>query len=216
MAYALCTVSGETGEAVTEPLRLPVRILPAEAQPAARRDAAWRQTDGACCEFYYLSGTEAERDINEVTALAEEIYLSLRTKMEAGAIPPALQGQTEGARTDPARMTLVFLPRNLGQGGLAIREGYLTYSDRNYTGADFSVVLEHEMNHLMTIAQYDLGPRAPLLLQEGWAVYLTGGHYWRGEIACPPRGSVDRPRKIYAAHRTGEIVPCRPARSRLH
>ena len=63
----------------------------------------------------------------------------------------------EGART---KLALVFLPRVYGQGGLAMQEGYLSYADRNYTGTDFPVVLEHEMIHLMTIARYGSGPRA--------------------------------------------------------
>ncbi len=75
------------------------------------------------------------------------------------------------------KLDLVFLPRVYGQGGLVIQEAYLSYADRNFTGADFPVVLEHEMIHQITIARSGSGPRAPLFLQEGWAVFLTGGHY---------------------------------------
>ncbi len=163
------TVSGDE-DAASEPIRYPVRVLPAEKRPVERRDAAWRQAEGTCCDAFYLSGTEAQRDLPELQARTEEIFNAIEAKI-AGA--PA-----KGARTKPA---LVFLPRVYGQGGLAIQEGYISYADRNYTGTDFPVVLEHEMVHLLTIARYGSGPRAPLFLQEGWAVYLTGGHYRIGE-----------------------------------
>jgi hypothetical protein len=171
------SLSGGKEEAGSAPFRYPVRILPADKRPAARRESAWQHSDGVCCDYYYLSGTEAERDINEVTALAEEIYVSIQSKMETVETAQAAPAN-DGSET---KRTLVFLPRILGQGGLVIQEGYLTYADRNYTSTDFSVLLEHELNHLVTIARYESSPRAPLLLQEGWAVYLTGGHYQRGE-----------------------------------
>jgi hypothetical protein len=159
------TVSADAG-AAPDPIRYPVRVLPAEKRPAERLDAAWRQAEGTCCNMFYLSGTEAQRDLPELQAQTEEIFDAVEVKM-AGA--PA-----KGAQT---KLGLVFLPRVYGQGGLAIQEGYISYSDRNYTGTDFPVVLEHEMVHLLTVARYGSGPRAPLFLQEGWAVYLTGGHY---------------------------------------
>ena len=164
------TVSGDAG-AASEPIRYPVRVLPAEKRPVEHRDAAWRQAEGACCDVFYLSGTEAQRDISELQPLTEEIFTAIDAKM--GEAP------TRGAKTENTRtkLALVFLPRVYGQGGLAMQEGYISYADRNYTGTDFPVVLEHEMIHLMTIARNGSGPRAPLLLQEGWAVYLTGGHY---------------------------------------
>jgi hypothetical protein len=161
-------------DAESEPVRYPVRVLPADKQPAERRNAAWRQAEGACCDVFYLSGTEAQRDIPELQPLTEEIFTAIESKMEGA---PETAGRMD-ART---KLALVFLPRVYGQGGLAMQEGYISYADRNYTGTDFPVVLEHEMVHLMTIARYGSGPRAPLFLQEGWAVYLTGGHYRVGE-----------------------------------
>lgn len=78
-------------------------------------------------------------------------------------------------------MSLVFLPRLYGQGGLTIQEAVLSYMDRNYTGTELPVLLEHEMAHLYAVTFFPTGPRPPLILQEGWTVYLTGGHYRSGE-----------------------------------
>jgi hypothetical protein len=163
------TVGGDA-DAASEPIRYPVRVLPAEKRPAERRDAAWRQAEGTCCDLFYLSGTEAQRDIPELQPLTEEIFTAIESKMEGAP-------KTAGRMDTRTKLTLVFLPRVYGQGGLAMQEGYISYADRNYTGTDFRVVLEHEMIHLMTIARYGSGLRAPLFFQEGWAVHLTGGHY---------------------------------------
>jgi len=138
------------------PRQYPLRIL-----PAARRSAGWRQATSACCDYYYLSGTESERDIAGLIAQTEQIYENLNARM-GGASP---------------KLAIVFLPRLYGQGGLVLQEGILSYMDRNITGTDFLVVLEHEMTHLFSAVFFQTDARPPLILQEGWAVYLTGGHY---------------------------------------
>jgi hypothetical protein len=163
------TLAGDPAGAAPAPVRYPVRVLPAAERPALRQNAGWRQTEGKCCDYFYLSGTEAQRDIAELQAMAEAISELIEAKMGGGA--PARDAQTA------AKLNLVFLPRVYGQGGLVMQEGYISYADRNYTGTDFRVVLEHEMNHLVMNARSGSGLRAPLLFQEGWAVYLTGGHY---------------------------------------
>ncbi len=145
----------------TPSFQYPVQILPEALRPELRRNAKWQRAESGCCEYFFLSGTESERDIETLIAQTESIYEKLNGRM--GGTSP--------------KLSLLFLPRMYGQGGLAILEGILSYIDRNPTGADFSVVLEHEMAHLIAIARYGEGFRAPLLLQEGWAVYLTGGHY---------------------------------------
>ncbi|MGB7538739.1 MAG: hypothetical protein WBM17_09385 [Anaerolineales bacterium] len=169
------TLAGDAALGAPSPIRYPVRVLPAKERPALRQAAVWRQAKGTCCDYFYLSGTEAERDITELQAEAERIFESINPKMEDRV--PARGGTTTRVAPADSKLNLVFLPRVYGQGGLAMQEGYISYADRNYTGTDFRVVLEHEMIHLLTIARYGDGPRAPLFFQEGWAVYLTGGHY---------------------------------------
>jgi hypothetical protein len=146
-------------------VQYPVRILPETQQPGLRRSARWEQAESACCGYFFLSGTESERDIGDLIARTESIY-------------PTLTGRIGGGSP---KLALLFLPRMYGQGGLASGEGIITYADRNPTGTDYSVVLKHEMVHLLANARSGDGPRATLFLQEGLAVYLTGGHYRFGE-----------------------------------
>ncbi len=156
-------LSGKEGAPIpagTAPLQYPVQVL-----PAARPNAVWRRVTGGCCVYDYLSGTESERDIDMLTAQTEAIYRELDAWMG---------GRTPG-------LTLFFLPRMYGQGGLAREGGILSYMDRNYSGTDFPVVLKHEMTHLFTAAFIPPGLWPPLVLKEGWAVYTTGGHYRSGE-----------------------------------
>ncbi len=142
-------------------LQFPVRILPAGMRPALRQNAGWREAASPCCNYYYLAGTESERDLAELTGLAEKSYRDITSKMPGSS----------------SKLTVVFLPRLYGQGGLADGEGVLSYMDRNATGADFSVVLTHEMVHLVADANFPSTLRPPAMLSEGWAVEITGGHY---------------------------------------
>jgi hypothetical protein len=171
------------------PVQYPVQILPDTLRPELRRDARWQYAESGCCEYYYLSGTESERDIESLIAQTEKIYKTIMGKMgDAEASPGSARAPARDAPMS-AKMVLLFLPRMYGQGGLATQEGVLSYMDRNPIGMDFSVVQEHEMLHLIAIAHFGDGLRAPLFLQEGWAVYLTGGHY-RSPEALQARAAV--------------------------
>jgi hypothetical protein len=154
---------GSGSEAGADALRMqyPVQILPATLRPALRGDALWREAEGSCCNYYYLTGTETERDLAELMKLTERSYIAITTRL----------------LVSPSKLTVVFLPRLYGQGGLADGEGVLSYMDRNSTGTDFSVVLTHEMVHLVADSNFSSGRFPPAFLSEGWAVYLTGGHY---------------------------------------
>jgi hypothetical protein len=137
--------------------------IPIPVRAGGRPDAAWRAMSSACCDYYFLSGTESERDIAGLIAQTERIHAEL----------------FQGMGGDPPTLGLVFLPRLYGQGGLAMGEAVLSHMDRNYSGTDFVVVQEHEMVHVYANSLITEYP--PLILQEGWAVYLTGGHYRAGE-----------------------------------
>ncbi len=141
--------------------QFPLQILPAALRPALRRDAAWREAASACCDYYYLAGTEGERDLSQLMDLAEAAYGRITARMPGNA----------------SKLTIVFLPRLIGQGGLADGEGVVSYLDRNATGTDFAVVLTHEMVHLVAGEQFPPNRYPPAMLNEGWAVYITGGHY---------------------------------------
>jgi hypothetical protein len=155
--------SGPATGTGTAPIRrqYPVQILPAGMRPALRQDAVWRSAEGTCCVLYYLTGTESERDLAGLIEMTGQAYRSITTQLLASQ----------------SKLTVVFLPRLYGQGGLADGEGILSYMDRNATGTDFPVVLTHEMVHLVAAANFPPGRTPPAFLSEGWAVYITGGHY---------------------------------------
>jgi len=154
---------GSGGEPGSYPpgMQYPVQILPADWKPALRQSARWRETQSACCEYYYLAGTESERDRSDLIGETEQAYAKITVRLHPG----------------DSKLTVVFLPRLYGQGGLTDGEGILSYLDRNYTGTDFPVVLTHEMVHLVADAGFPSNLRPPAFLNEGWAVYITGGHY---------------------------------------
>jgi hypothetical protein len=73
------------------------------------------------------------------------------------------------------KIDINFLPRILGQGGFATDEVYFSYPDINYVDTNLDLVLHHELVH---IVDGDMGGGLrPLLLVEGLAVEMTGGHY---------------------------------------
>jgi hypothetical protein len=171
------TVNSAGASVAEEMLRFPMLILPASLRPAQREDAVWRRAESDCCEYYFLSGTEAERDITELESLTEYAYTALYPQITGKA--PERNAQTAGvpdARTE-SKPALVLLPRMLGQGGLTTSEVFLSYLDRDYTGTEFPVAVKHEMVHMLSAEQAGSGIPAPVFLQEGWAVYLVGGHY---------------------------------------
>jgi hypothetical protein len=154
-------LSGANRDWIAQRWQYPVQILPGELRPALRQGALWREARSACCEYHYLADTESERDLDGLMKQTEQAYRDITAKM----------------RVSPSKLILVFLPRLYGQGGLADGEGDLSYMDRNYTGMDFSVVLTHEMVHLVADANFPSNLRPSILLSEGLAVYVTGGHY---------------------------------------
>jgi hypothetical protein len=163
-------------------LQYPVRILPAALRPVLRQNTLWREAAGTCCNYYYLTGTESERDLAELMELTEQAYREITTRMLGSS----------------SKLTVVFLPRLYGQGGLADGEGVLSYMDRNATGTDFPVVLTHEMVHLVAGTNFPPNRYPPAMLTEGWAVYITGGHY------RTPEPLEDRAAVVY---QSGDYIP---------
>jgi hypothetical protein len=175
--------SNGSGEGAMLPGReYPVQILPAGLQPALHRDARWKEAEGTCCNYFYLTGTETERDLAGLMESTEQAYQAITMRL----LP---------SRT---KLSVVFLPRLYGQGGLTDSEGILSYLDRNATGTDFPVVLTHEMVHLVAGSNFPPGRYPPAFLSEGWAVYITGGHY------RTPEPLEDRAAAVY---QSGSYVP---------
>ena len=138
----------------------PVALLPRSALPSGEVGAHWVSAQSECCTVYTITGTEAERDLQMLLDLADQ---------QAAIVEKAFKAPF------PERATLVMLPRVLGHGGFANQEISLSYLDRRYSGADFAIVLRHELVHFLD--RYLGGELRPTILVEGLAVYLSGGHF---------------------------------------
>ena len=135
-----------------------ITLAPYEQMPY--RDAQWETLQTTCCTLYYISGTDSARDIEYLADLAD------------------LQAQNASERLGAAfseNITITLLDRVLGHGGFAGDQIYVTYSDSNYIGSRFDLVLHHELIHILD-AELG-GDYRPSIFAEGLAVYLTGGHF---------------------------------------
>jgi hypothetical protein len=135
-----------------------VSLLPAEQHPYP--ESRWAVAESDCCLFYYVTGTDAERDLEQILSMADEQAASVSSWMNASFTEP---------------IPVVLLPRVLGHGGFASSEISISYLDRNYAGSSPELVLHHEMVHILDGRLG--GELRPSLFVEGLAVYLTGGHF---------------------------------------
>jgi len=127
--------------------------------------ARWGVAESNCCLVYYITGTEAERDLDRLLDQADEVTQAVMEQMDT---------QLE----EPVNITL--LPRVLGHGGFAGDGISISYLDRNYAGSYFEMVLHHEMVHMLDSRLG--GELRPTILVEGLAVYLSGGHFKPEEL----------------------------------
>jgi hypothetical protein len=136
------------------------------------RDAAWSVSHSPCCTLHYLTGTDAEGDLAEIThTLEERGAIALSQFAAAGVFE-------QSPLTDP--LSIVLIPVVVGHGGFATDEAVLTYAQDNWTGIDFGILAHHEMVHVIDRLVNTEGPR-PAIFVEGLAVYLSGGHYREGD-----------------------------------
>jgi hypothetical protein len=137
-----------------------ITLRPAEDVPAPEPQAAWTSTQTDCCIIHYITGTAAARDIDTLATLADEQSAAVAAQMGA-----SLQ----------ERIPLIFMPRVIGHGGFAWDGVYISYLDNNYVGNEMELVLHHEFVHYYD--DWIGGEYMPVMLQEGLAVYLSGGHF---------------------------------------
>ncbi len=137
-----------------------ITLLPTSAHLYPEPDAQWATAESDCCVFYYVTGTEADRDLETLMEMAD---------VQAESAIAGVGGEF----TEP--IEVVFLPRVLGHGGFAGGEIYISYLDRNYAGNAPAQVLHHEMVHILDGRAG--GDFRPTMLVEGLAVYLSGGHF---------------------------------------
>ncbi len=137
-----------------------VTLLPASDLPPPETGAHWAEATSDCCILHYITGTAAQRDLDQLLELAEDQVESVSSEMMAGY---------------KDRISIALLPRVLGHGGFTAQDISISYLDRNYAGSSSQIVLHHELVHALD-GQLG-GDLRPTLLLEGLAVYLSGGHF---------------------------------------
>jgi len=135
-------------------------LLPAADVPYPEPEARWESITSDCCLIYYITGTDAHRDIETLAEMADSEAESVEARF--------------GARFDE-KIPLTFLPRVLGHGGFASDGLYVSYLDENYAGNATRQVIHHEMVHWLDSRQG--GDLRLSILVEGLAVYLSNGHF---------------------------------------
>lgn len=136
------------------------RLHAADQIPQTEHGAVWITTTTTCCIFHYISGTAAQRDISNLGKVADEESALVSEQIGSPLSKP---------------IDVVIMSRVIGQGGFTADSVYVSYLDDNYIGNDMAILFHHEFVHY-----YDSirgGVYRPSMIQEGLAVYLSGGHF---------------------------------------
>jgi hypothetical protein len=134
-------------------------LRPAAEVPYPEPTARWETLTTDCCVIGYITGSEAERDLETLADMADK---------QADKVEAIMQAEFN------APVELVFFPRVLGHGGFASDAIYISYLDQNYSGGDLEQVIHHEMVHIL---DHQLGGGRTSILVEGLATWLSGGHF---------------------------------------
>ncbi|MCX6080417.1 MAG: hypothetical protein NTW32_12870 [Chloroflexi bacterium] len=137
-----------------------ITLLPAGDVPYPEPDARWESAETACCVIHYISGTDAEKDLEALKTMVAAQSADVEDRLKA-----SFQG----------KIPITFLPRTLGHGGFTSDGIYVSYLHQNYAGSTARQVTHHEMVHWLD-GQVG-GMLRPSILQEGLAVYLSDGHF---------------------------------------
>jgi hypothetical protein len=140
-------------------LTLTVPLLPAEARLQPEAAARWAQAESACCLFHYLTGTAAERDLELIRGEADAAFAHVE--------------QTLGVVRD-RKVVFTLMSRLVGHGGFASGEITLSYLDRNPAVGHLFNLFAHEGTHIL---DRKLAQNKPVMLVEGVAVFVAGGHF---------------------------------------
>lgn len=136
-----------------------VAILPAQDRPASEEESDWMLAESECCNIEYISGTAADRDIEAITTRADA----------------AVEHVEDVFGIDITEAFPIVLIDNVwGNGAFASDHIVLSYVDRSYVSLDLDSVIRHEAVHYAT---RETGRNTPVILVEGIAVYVSGGHY---------------------------------------
>jgi len=135
-------------------------LHPADQVPPPEPGATWVSTTTVCCILHYITGTAASRDIASLSQVVDD---------QSALVSAQLSSKLSD------RIDIVFIPRVIGHGGFTLGSIYVSYLDDNYIGNDMAILFHHEFVHYYDDAWG--GVYLPSILQEGLAVYLSGGHF---------------------------------------
>jgi len=135
-----------------------IRLYPKKENPYL--DSEWKLVNTDCCILHYISGTDAARDIDNLSLMVDNQADDVKGKLNTRFEKP---------------IDITFIPKLIGQGGFASDGIYVSYFDGNITGDVTAQVIHHELVHILDDVLG--GGGKPNLLVEGLAVYLSHGHY---------------------------------------
>jgi hypothetical protein len=128
-------------------------------------EAAWRSVASAHFTFYYLPGSQAERDLALIQTTGEQAVLDVAAAL---AVSPT------------ARLDVYLVNRIFWQGGASYPDNVLllSYPDpaRDYIASDLITVFRHEVTHAL-VGQLAGDAHRGGVLGEGVAVWAARGHY---------------------------------------
>ncbi|MFN2187666.1 MAG: hypothetical protein ACK2T3_02775, partial [Candidatus Promineifilaceae bacterium] len=125
----------------------------------AETNAHWVTEELNCCLIHVISGTAADRDLEELKPLIDEAFTEASLKLGV---------------TSSGRFNVFLADRAFGQGGYAQNSMVISYLDRDYIGGGLRELIVHEAVHLID-RRFTSNPIT--FLSEGLAVWAAGGHY---------------------------------------
>ncbi|MGD8585727.1 MAG: hypothetical protein PVJ75_10275 [Chloroflexota bacterium] len=144
---------------------LNVIVRPRELLPESQADAAWIEAESDCCILHLISGTAAERDVEQLKARVDAAFESAAATLTAAL--------------SPTPYDVYIIDRVIGQGGYAMDDMVVSYLDRDYVGGGLEELLVHEAVHLI---DQEFAPDKVTFLSEGLAVWVAGGHYQQQDL----------------------------------
>ena len=137
-----------------------ISLLPGAQLPSAEVGAHWSSVETNCCTLHYITGTDAEKDLDALKSMLDAQAVDVERRM---------------GRQYTGKVPVTYLPRTLGHGGFTSDGIYVSYLHQNYAGGTAQQVTHHELVHWLD-GQMG-GDLRPSMLQEGLAVYMSDGHF---------------------------------------
>ncbi len=166
-----------------------VSIQPRSDLPFNELNAKWIKTESECCIFNYIANSPAARDIESIKSQTNDSVAFVESRL---------------GRKRNTKLVFNFIDRVLGHGGFAGDTITITYMDRDYPAGSFANVVRHETAHILGRS---LGKERPIIIEEGFATYITGGHFKPEPFAPRVAGLVALDRYIPLAQLADNFYP---------